>query len=328
MAESDLFAGPTIPRQRLTLPDTAVPLHILGLRKLAGEIFQQVYSQRNSHLDQADKDNKVHNLHQKLIDWRRSMPFPLPESRNMPVPQLTTAWYDLNYHNHLIMLYRPSPLCPVITIEKINILLDAAAMSLRHVDIMRNNRSYAFNWLNLFSLFTTTLALIYAITAQPQPLPAFLIQSNSLEDLRLAAELLGAFGQKFPAAVKYHTMVQDVIARLKAHLPSGHSLVQQHSIPPTSYATRGTRRSQYDSVTINVEGVSDHDIVDAPLMERLPMEFSLSGTQGFFDDFAAQDMTAGFDLMGTMGDEDQFWNVIAGIATHESLENDIHSPQQ
>lgn len=309
----------------LTVSASAVPLHILKLRKVAGEIFQQVYSRGKAHVSQTEKDKLIRGLHERLIDWRRSMPFPLPEPRTHRVPQLTTAWYDLNYYNHLIMLYRPSPLCPTITVDKVSTLANAAVMSLRQIGLMHSSCSFSFNWLNLYSLFTTTLALIYAITAQPRTLSSYLEQTNALQDLRLAADLLETFGKKFPAALKYHSMVQDVIARLSIHLPSSPARIRYatntssaHCITAsqcsannvcfTSYPIEATGNPAYDTLATQLlsPATGNHSPRIDPTIQavdRLPIEFAMSGTSGFFDDFAAQDLVTGFDES-----EDEFLN--------------------
>ncbi|KAH9909913.1 fungal-specific transcription factor domain-containing protein [Xylariomycetidae sp. FL2044] len=310
--DADILSDRILPHRPLTLPLITVPLHILSLRKLAGDIFREVYSNRNAHLPQEEKNEIVRNLHERIIEWRRTMPFPLPDCRPLRVPQLTPSWYDLNYHNHVIMLYRPSPLCPVITVDKLTVLTDAAASALHHAATMRNNQCFSFNWLNLFSLFTTTLALIYAVTVQPQPLSDCLRQSDALENLRLAADLLGSFGRKFPSAQRYKSMVQEVIQGLEAHKPGPIHLSpapsslelsiseeRQHRQPPDTSSPSG--ESSYPS---HATGNAEYDNLQSQL--QVPPAFQLNSTNGLFDDFAAHDLVAGFDMSGVTGDHDGF----------------------
>lgn len=315
--DSNILPDRILPHRQLTVPPIAVPLHIVALRKIAGHIFQEVYSNRNSQLPQSEKDGIIHSLHQQLIEWRRNMPFPLPDSRALRVPHLTTQWFDLNYHTHLIMIYRPSPLCPVSTVEKVSILADAAAMALRQMSIMRSNQCLSFNWLNLFSLFTTTLALIYAITAQPQSLSQYLDSSSALDDLRLAAEILSTFGRRFPSALKYHSMVSDVISRLESHLPAaGHVPASRapQSAVSTPFGSRGVDRfgpgtsSSTCHTSQEAEEASTSSAYQG-FQSELSLGFQLSNTNGSFDDFAAQDLVSGFDLAGSGmlgGDDDLF----------------------
>lgn len=230
-----------LPQSQLRPSAAAVPLHILALRKISGAIFDQVYSNRNRDLDSVERDMILHNIHQKLIDWRRGMPFPLPQSTTLMIPQFSTAWYDLNYYQLVLMAYRPSPLFPVLTLEKVGLIAEASTMFIAQVAIMQRQKRYAFNWLNLFTVFTATLTLIYSITAQPEPIPAYLGRINALNDLAIVSDLLLTFGRKFPSALKCRDIVQDVMRRLEA-LVSGDSTQtpsQSFSAQPVSLISQG-----------------------------------------------------------------------------------------
>jgi hypothetical protein len=235
------------------------------------------------------------------------------------------------------MLYRPSPLCPSITFEKVTILADASATSLRHVATMQRQQRFAFNWLNLFTVFTTTLALIYTVTAQPESIYLYLQRSDALEDLRIAVDILDTFGSKFPLASKYRDMVRDIISSLESHLPSTPFLESTGANPPpTSSNARSslvsvdeqTRsgRTPHDSATFNFSPSSQNisydfsnemdgqnTIADQPnadinlssTRESLSLAIQLFQTPGLFDEFAGQDFASGFDMTGQMGLDEQ-----------------------
>lgn len=205
-----------IPQNPLQPSSMAVPCHILALRRIASEIGENVYSTSKSRqLDVEQREQIIQSIHRKLIEWRRTMPFPLPDAQTR-VPHLSTAWYDLNYYTHVTMLYRPSPLFPTLDVTKIKILAESSAMSIRQTTNMHCQQRFAYNWLNLFQVFTSSLTLMYSITAQPD-LSAVLTQTGALEDLELAMDLLGTFAKKFSSARKCQSMVQDVLCRLRAY---------------------------------------------------------------------------------------------------------------
>ncbi|RDW66537.1 hypothetical protein BP6252_10172 [Coleophoma cylindrospora] len=230
--DDDLMDTDSLSQKHLALSAMAVPLHILQLRKIAGEIFHEVYTNKNRHLDTMERDRIVAGLHEKLIHWRRTMPFPLPESQVPRVPQLSTTWFDLNYHTHVVLLYRPSPLFPVLNLEKVTLLASGSQSAIRHAFTMYRQQRFAFNWLNLFSLFSSVLALIYSVTAQPDALASYLQRSEALSDLRLAAELLQAFEKKFPQAWKCREILQDVLSRLESYLPAQSRLSSSDPLSP------------------------------------------------------------------------------------------------
>ncbi|CAG8905943.1 unnamed protein product [Penicillium egyptiacum] len=193
----------------------AVPLHILSLRRIAGKISRQVYgNSKNSNLTLQEREAIIVSLHQELLDWRRSMPFPLPDVHDR-VPHLNTTWYDFNYYTHLAMIYRPSPLFPVSDLKRIKMLETAASMSLRQAFSMHQQQRFAYNWLNFLALFTATLSLVYAITAQPDDLSAVLRDTRAIADLDLVTQLFETLGLKFVAAKKIQGMIADISRRYK-----------------------------------------------------------------------------------------------------------------
>jgi len=191
------------------------------------------------------------------------MPFPLRESQVSSVPHLTTAWFDMNYYNHVISLYRPSPLCPVLELEKVHFIADASAMAIRQTSIMHRQVKLAFNWLNLFTLFTAILTLMYSISAQPDPLPVWLERSGALADLDLAIEILETFGRNLPSALKCRDMVKDVkeLLRLKilgGQLTQSPNIVTESDVitasPGSSYPVFATGNPQYDALISRIRG--------------------------------------------------------------------------
>ncbi|EFX01306.1 c6 zinc finger domain containing protein [Grosmannia clavigera kw1407] len=209
-----------LPQSQLQPSIMCVPLHILALRQIASRIARQVYSSSASRqaaqlqLSAAQRESVLTALHQELIDWRRNMPFPLPDVDSR-VPHLSSTWYDFNYYTHLASIYRPSPLFPVMDAKRVKILESAAAMAVRHAYNLHQQRRFAYNWLNFLSLFTATLSLIYATTAQPDSLACVLRETRAIDDLELAIELFGTLSVKFSAARKIRGMIAEICKRYR-----------------------------------------------------------------------------------------------------------------
>ncbi|KAF7528737.1 hypothetical protein PCG10_010273 [Penicillium crustosum] len=213
--EEFIHAESISPQNPLQPSLMAVPLHILSLRRIAGKISRQVYGNvKNANLTSPEREAIIASLHQELLDWRRSMPFPLPDV-NESVPHLNTTWYDFNYYTHLAMIYRPSPLFPVSDLKRIKMLEMAASMSLRQAFSMHQQQRFAYNWLNFLALFTATLSLIYAITAQPDDLSTVLRNTRAIADLDLATQLFETLGLKFLAAKEIQGMIAKISRRYK-----------------------------------------------------------------------------------------------------------------
>ena len=264
--DENILRDKILPQSPFKLSEMAVPVHILALRRIAGEIFERVYANPQRGLSALEKNELLSKIHDKLLNWRRSMPFPLRESQVSPVPHLTTAWYDMNYYNHVIMLYRPSPLCPVLELEKVHFIADASARAIRQTSNMHHQVKFAFNWLNLFTLFTAILTLMYSISAQPDPLPTFLERSGALADLDLAIELLETFGRSLPSALKCRNMVRNVKELLRRQISREDGPIRSsgpvagstetEALSGTSYPLFATWNQQYDALISRIKGDS------------------------------------------------------------------------
>lgn len=202
-----------------------VTLHILSLRKIAGETLEKVYT-INQSKDLSDEKKKeiVHSLHQRLVEWRRGMPFPLNESQFTLIPHLTTAWFDLNYYNMVIMIFRPSPLWPNPPPDHVHLVADAAAMALKQFHNMYRQQKLSFNWLNLLSVFCATLAMLFITTTRPEDWPAqFLDVDEVVSNLRLSEELFDRFAVKLAPARACLSIVRKALDDIMEKHGEGHA---------------------------------------------------------------------------------------------------------
>ncbi|KAI0893766.1 fungal-specific transcription factor domain-containing protein [Annulohypoxylon nitens] len=202
-------------RDRLEPSILSVPRHILHLRRIASKISRQVYgNQATIRANTPHREDIIHSLHKELIDWRRNTPFPLPDVHPR-VPHLCSNWYDFNYYTHMAMLYRPSPLFPTLDQVMVKKLANAASMSIRQAYTMHRQKRFAYNWLNLLSLFMSTISLIYASTAQPQELVSYLQKAQVIDDLELVLQLFEKLNGKFPGAKNIQCIIDRVLRRYK-----------------------------------------------------------------------------------------------------------------
>lgn len=88
-------------------------------------------------------------------------------------------------------------------------------MALRQGYSLHKMGRFAYNWLNLLSVFTSSLSLIYATTVQPEDLVTVLKGNRTISDLELALEMFDTLSLKFAAANSICKMVADVWQRYK-----------------------------------------------------------------------------------------------------------------
>jgi hypothetical protein len=203
------------PQDVLQPSPMAIPLHILALRRISSAISSKVYSVvyakgKSVH----EREEIIRTLHTELIDWRRNMPFPLPDTHPQ-VPHMSASWFDFNFYTHLALLYRPSPLFPTLDEHRVKTLAEAAAMSIRQAINMHRQQRFAYNWLNFLAVFTTALSLVYAITASPDRLVLVLKQTKAVSDLESVVELLELMSIKFSVAMKIAQMVRQIVIRYR-----------------------------------------------------------------------------------------------------------------
>ncbi|GAB7325630.1 hypothetical protein MBLNU13_g09612t2 [Cladosporium sp. NU13] len=211
----ELDHGFSTTQSSLCQPPLAITQHILRLRQIANDIATKVYCKRVVARYSAEQRQEVINsIHRDLVNWRQSVPFPLP-NLHPRVPQGCLSWYDLNFYTHLTSLYRPSPLFPTLDISRVNILVEAAAMSIRHANSMYLQKRFSFNWLNLLVIYNAVIALVYSVTVQPENLAASLERLRAIDDLELATELFNVLGQKFTASRTIGSMVSQIIERYR-----------------------------------------------------------------------------------------------------------------
>ncbi|KAJ5948053.1 hypothetical protein N7466_001068 [Penicillium verhagenii] len=192
-----------------------------ALRRIASDIGSQIHSPKYSREQSPEaREETIKSLHKRLLDWRRSMPFPLPDLQSK-VPHLCTSWFDLNYYTHVIMLYRPSPLSPNLDPAKMKTLAEASGMAIRQAINLHRQRRFAYNWLNLVAIFNSALSLMYTSTAQTDDITLASDHVRAVDNLELAVELLEAFSVKFPSAKKIQGMIRTVSAKLKAYTVAG-----------------------------------------------------------------------------------------------------------
>jgi hypothetical protein len=226
--------------------------------------------------------------------------------------------------------------CPVLTLDKVDLIADASATAIRHVEVMHDEQRYSYNWITLFNVFTLSLTLIYSIIAQPDPLPIYLRRSDALDSLGRASKVLGNFAQKFPKVARCRTIVQDVYNRLTAileaggpsnfggevsgvaHMTSDSRASHNTSFPvretaesaePTSFPTRLTGNALFDQLQTSVSAPdysntqasinSDDNSMRTALQASLPQTFQLGATMAPYGDATAQFMAAGLGSSGS-----------------------------
>uniref|UniRef100_A0A8H7K2P4 Transcription factor domain-containing protein n=1 Tax=Bionectria ochroleuca TaxID=29856 RepID=A0A8H7K2P4_BIOOC len=105
VTEAGLLAGPRDSTSDLCTT-TSIALHVFRLRQIWTRIHGTLYSNVNGDMDKTARDHEITTFRAEIDDWLASAP-PIP-IRTGPALSIfaTQDWYDLNYNETIIMLYR------------------------------------------------------------------------------------------------------------------------------------------------------------------------------------------------------------------------------
>lgn len=85
---------------------TSIALHVFRLRQIWTRIHGTLYSGVNGDVDKTTKDHKITIFRVEIDDWLASAPpTPIRTGPGLSI-SATQDWYDLNYNETIIMLYR------------------------------------------------------------------------------------------------------------------------------------------------------------------------------------------------------------------------------
>ncbi|KAJ3461094.1 hypothetical protein MRS44_011961 [Fusarium solani] len=169
VTETGLLASPRDPTSE-ACTTTSTALHVFRLRRIWAQIHGSLYSDVNGGIDQAARDHKTIMFHAQIDDWLGSVP-PIP-TRTGPALSIfaTQDWYDLNYNETIVMLYR----CQITGKEgDINgeVLLQCAKAAASICLGYRRQyigRAVNYTWSTLHVIFSAGLTYLHCLWASAQ----------------------------------------------------------------------------------------------------------------------------------------------------------------
>ena len=197
-------------------------LHVIAIRKLAGKILQSVNcTPQNRNMSDHQRLAIRQSLHDELDAWKTEIP---RVNLNSPKPDmrpsssfLWAAWYEIPYHNALLLLYRPSPLFPTTSAPtdgrsgEWRAALDQIFNSSKSVihlyaDLHRTRR-LNYSWITLHAVFMAGLAYVYCISRMIKEgfragggVPVCMDYTCIIADTRACSNVLVAINERWGAA--------------------------------------------------------------------------------------------------------------------------------
>lgn len=158
-----------------TFSRTALFVHIVRYRILCGKILASLHSGLRSQprFDEVSALDMRDSLAAELEAWRHDT-----SSLSLPAVDLSSAipgdrssfraheWYEILYHNAVLMLYRPSPALSASSTRipvAIQTIFMAAKQSITLYAHLHRSRRINYTWITLHAVFMAGLSYVYAV---------------------------------------------------------------------------------------------------------------------------------------------------------------------
>ncbi|KAL4808374.1 fungal-specific transcription factor domain-containing protein [Aspergillus unguis] len=196
-------------------------LHLIGIRKIAGKILQLIHCA--SKADGKPMEEKLalrRELQDELEAWKSdiaNVKMPAGEHGTSPrSPFQSRMWYEVPYHNALLLLYRPSPMFPPVpslsssngpSLTGLNQILISSVSAIHLYAELHRTRRLNYSWITLHAVFIAGLSYVYSIsrvikesTARQDPLPICLEYTRVIDVTRACSNVLVAINERWGAA--------------------------------------------------------------------------------------------------------------------------------
>ncbi|CAG7918018.1 unnamed protein product [Penicillium olsonii] len=146
----------------------AVFAHITQYRILCGRIMTSLHRVRHTNNETSALTAQA-SLANDLEDWRCKTNTIFPNQGSSAAAKLssflTAEWYEMIYHNALLMLYRPSPALPLSSSRAavaLPIIYDSAKQAIGFYAQLHELQRINYTWITLRSVFMAGLSFVYA----------------------------------------------------------------------------------------------------------------------------------------------------------------------
>ncbi|KAK8865930.1 hypothetical protein IAR55_001079 [Kwoniella newhampshirensis] len=229
--------------------------HIIKLRRLSGIILTTVYSVSGDQnaLPEPERAGIIMDLHSRLDSWLAECPMP-PDTEEEKRGMITNhSWFLLNYHQGLCLLYRPSPLYPAMTPERLSALHEASTRCVDlYIDLWHDHK-VSYNLINVSMQFLACISLLYCLCEYDSRDTGLVNDLNWRREVSQRVgqchDLLEAFSRALPETAKYREIFGQLSEMLLArHGPlrtpgeaqDGASNTKVESYTPSSLPTAST----------------------------------------------------------------------------------------
>lgn len=241
---------------------TAVFVHVVRYRDLCGRFLTSIHrSSRGTAHPGFELRKTRDDFALELEAWRA-------DTKSLHLPELdlssliaearssfrSNAWYELLYHNAILLLYRPAPTVSLLNaLGDIPRLLSSAEQAIKLYSYLFRSRKINFSWVVLHAVFMAGLTYVYAVSRHIRekrkdshytPIPARLPQDPTVVEIantcRACSQVLVAASERCNAQKNCY----EVFDRLSdAVLADAVDLIAGKFTQPSPDAEAGTHWS-------------------------------------------------------------------------------------
>lgn len=164
--------------------DISAFIHIVHLRRLRSRIQDTLYPAKVSLTDTEIQQARA-AMHQELDTWAASAP---RYNQAKVLTFQTNEWFQITYSQSLLLLYRPSPACPVANQEALHICAENAISLITSYSSLYAKNKMSYTWITVHSLLMASITMLYTLWVSPairdQTTPS-VVESNIKQCLML-----------------------------------------------------------------------------------------------------------------------------------------------
>ncbi|CAM1504986.1 Fc.00g106230.m01.CDS01 [Cosmosporella sp. VM-42] len=242
---------------------TALFVHLVRYRDICGRCLTSLHRGSRTARTEAELDQIRSNLAAELRSWRADT-----NSLNLPEIDLLSrlaearssfrskAWYELLYHNGVLLLYRPSASTVSVSRDGASLqkVFAAAKEAITLYAYLLRSRKINFSWITMHAVFMAGLSYVFALSrhfrekrrrphiseAESYGIPTQLAEEPTIVDIvnscRACSNVLVAASERCNAQKNCHevfdrlsdAVLADAVAALSGHLPPDISLRSAH----------------------------------------------------------------------------------------------------
>ncbi|KAK9372352.1 fungal-specific transcription factor domain-containing protein [Lipomyces chichibuensis] len=230
--------------------DVSIALHMVKLRQLATRILLSVHHTAQWGCPRPD-ESLLEELHRSLDNWKSNLP------RITIAPERTRMRVEIEYHEHLMLLYRPSPLFSVPSTSAAAICANSASTAIELYAALYSSLTNPPTFIACRGVFTAALTLLWAHFSCKEYGLQLLSARTIRTSLETAERCLTAGSRSWAFAER----CAEVLVRFIPVLDQSERMSMQMSI------SGGSKVPDGDAVTPTVGDVQD-------LLDDVPFDIS------------------------------------------------------